>query len=55
MSYYIERIVHFNCESCRKCWSIEDADIEHKHVWCCPHCGVSDYHKNSEDSLLMEW
>lgn len=36
--YSVERLVHFQCESCRKWWSIGDADPE-KRDWFCPWCG----------------
>jgi len=39
-THSIERLVHFQCGSCEKWWSIGDAPIDTHSQWYCPWCGV---------------
>jgi hypothetical protein len=43
MPYSVEKLVHFNCDSCKKWWTVADAPIEVKKVWTCPWCGRVNY------------
>jgi DNA-directed RNA polymerase subunit RPC12/RpoP len=38
----LENLYHFNCDSCKKWWSIGDApkDLQTRN-WFCPYCGFS--------------
>lgn len=46
MKFSIERLIHFQCDSCSKWWSIGDAPIDYKKEWYCPWCGIKQSIEN---------
>lgn len=40
-TYSVERLVHFQCGSCKKWWSIGDAPD--RDYWYCPWCGARQW------------
>lgn len=36
---FIEKLAHFNCQKCKKWWTVGDASISKK-KWFCPWCGI---------------
>ena len=41
---HIEKLHHFNCNYCKKWWSIGDAPEDIK-LWYCPWCGKKNEYK----------
>jgi len=40
----VEKIHHFNCDKCKKWWSVADAPVKKK-KWFCTWCGILNEYK----------
>lgn len=42
ITYCIEKLYHFRCNSCDKWWTIGDFEMKKQQILTCPHCGKVD-------------
>ena len=53
-SVSIENLHHFNCGSCKKWWSVGDAE-KLKKEWFCPWCGVLQKVENIKPHIKRKY